>query len=109
MIENIKNLVFEGGGVKGVAYVGVLEALNNQGILQQIERVAGTSAGAITACLISLRLPAKTIANTVLTMDLGSFDDKENLLKKLHYYGLHPGDTFLKWIKKQITNADLNL
>jgi NTE family protein len=41
------NLVFEGGGVKGVAYGGVLEVLDQQGILDQIQNVAGTSAGAI--------------------------------------------------------------
>ena len=36
------NLVFEGGGVKGVAYGGVLEVLDQQGILNQIQNVAGT-------------------------------------------------------------------
>jgi NTE family protein len=51
-----RNLVFEGGGVKGIAYIGAIEALDKAGVLDQIERVAGTSAGAITALLMSFRL-----------------------------------------------------
>ena len=99
---NYKNLVFEGGGVKGVAYVGGLQVLEDQGVLQNIERVAGTSAGAITSCLVSLKYSPADITNTITNMDLGSFDDKEGLFKKMRDYGIHPGNTFLAWIKKQI-------
>ena len=45
------DLVFEGGGAKGIAYVGALQALVDQG--HTIGRVAGTSAGAITAALLA--------------------------------------------------------
>ena len=44
-----KNLVFQGGGVKGIAYGGALDVLDKKGILKNIIRVAGTSAGAINA------------------------------------------------------------
>lgn len=103
------NLVFEGGGVKGIAYAGALQVLDTRGILSQIERVAGTSAGAITACMVSLRYDPKYITKTIKSLDFGSFDDREGLLKKLHYYGLHPGDTFLTWIENQIESAKLGL
>ncbi len=50
-----ENLVFSGGGVKGIAYVGVLEALREQGVpLENIRRIAGTSAGSIIASLLSV-------------------------------------------------------
>ncbi|MEM9919324.1 MAG: patatin-like phospholipase family protein [Bacteroidota bacterium] len=105
MNKTIKNLVLEGGGVKGVAYAGALKVLEDQNIMASVERVAGTSAGAITACLVSLRYSADDISSTIKGMNLGSFDDKENIIKKIHYYGLHPGNTFLNWIKGQIANA----
>jgi NTE family protein len=58
-----KNLVFQGGGVKTFAYHGVLDVLERQGVLSQIQRVAGTSAGATLATLLSFRLSAaETIA-----------------------------------------------
>ena len=56
-----KNLIFEGGGVKGVAYVGALEALQERKILNNVKRVGGTSAGAINAVLIALGFTLKEI------------------------------------------------
>jgi predicted acylesterase/phospholipase RssA len=43
------DLVFEGGGVKGMIFPGALEELKADGILN--DRLLGTSAGAITATL----------------------------------------------------------
>lgn len=58
-----KNLAFQGGGTKTYAYHGALMALEEHGILDQIERVVGTSAGAMLAAVISFRLGvAETMA-----------------------------------------------
>lgn len=103
------NLVFEGGGVKGIAYAGALQVLESKGILSQIERVAGTSAGAITACLVSLRYDAAYITKTIKTLNFKSFEDKEWIWKKFWYYGFHPGDVFLSWLEKQIAAAPQGL
>lgn len=55
MKQLIKNLVFEGGGVKGLAYIGALEELANHGVsLDKIENVAGASVGSLTALLLAL-------------------------------------------------------
>jgi predicted acylesterase/phospholipase RssA len=48
--------VFEGGGAKGVAFVGALAFMKRHGL--RFRRVAGTSAGAITAALIASGYPA---------------------------------------------------
>lgn len=54
-IEQIENLVFQGGSVKGIAYLGAWEALLQLGLKpEQIKRVGGASAGSITALLIAL-------------------------------------------------------
>ena len=53
---HFSNLVFEGGGVKGIAYAGALEELENKGILQNIRRVGGTSTGAIRNCALCGKL-----------------------------------------------------
>ena len=47
-MSQFRNLVFEGGGVKGIAYAGAIGVLEERDILAGIQRVAGTSAGAIT-------------------------------------------------------------
>ena len=54
MAYHFRNLVFEGGGVKGIAYIGAMKVLKDEGILQNITRVGGTSAGAINAALFAL-------------------------------------------------------
>ena len=44
MIETPKkNLVFEGGGSKGLVYAGALQILEANGMLEGIVRVAGSS------------------------------------------------------------------
>lgn len=54
MTTQFRNLIFEGGGVKGIAYIGAMQILHNRGILPDIRRVGGTSAGAINALLFAL-------------------------------------------------------
>jgi len=70
-----RNLVFEGGGVKGVAYVGALATLEEKGILEQIQRVGGTSAGAINAVLLALDYSRREMLDVLLEMDFKSFLD----------------------------------
>ncbi|HEO1438273.1 TPA: Dot/Icm T4SS effector VpdB [Legionella pneumophila] len=52
-LSTAKNLVFRGGGSKGIAYVGALQSLSEQGVLENIENVAGSSAGAMTAAIVA--------------------------------------------------------
>ena len=60
-------LVLGGGGFKGVAHVGVLRALQLGGI--RVERVVGTSAGALAAAIVEL--PFKYRAAVVLRHVMG--------------------------------------
>ncbi|MGV2794479.1 phospholipase, partial [Clostridium perfringens] len=43
--------VFEGGGVKGIAFVGGIEVMESKGYVWK--RLAGTSAGSIVAALLA--------------------------------------------------------
>ncbi|HFK1739980.1 MULTISPECIES: patatin-like phospholipase family protein [Bacillus] len=103
-----KNLVFEGGGVKGIAYVGVLEALEaleGGNVLKDIKRVGGTSAGAIIALIVSLGYTAKETQQKLKEMNLESFmdggfgkiGDTVRLLSDKH--GFFKGDKFVEWLE----------
>lgn len=50
--ETLVHLVFEGGGAKGIAHIGALKALEEYPHIK-VDRVVGSSAGAIMAALIS--------------------------------------------------------
>jgi NTE family protein len=70
MDYHFRNLVFEGGGLKGLAYSGALEVLHGKGILQKIERAGGTSAGSIAAVLLGLNYSTAEIRTFYRQLDL---------------------------------------
>ena len=110
MAQTIENLVFKGGGVLGIAYAGALSILEQRNILNQIKKVAGTSAGAITATLVSLKYTAEQITTIVNQTDFKSFEDGGFILDALHTirdYGFYKGDAFLSWMKGHIQQAGL--
>ncbi len=53
--------VFSGGGIKGIALIGAYEEIEKRGY--QFDRVAGASAGAIIAALISAQYSSKDLSN----------------------------------------------
>ena len=97
-----RNLVFEGGGVKGAAYGGALEELEERGILNDITRVAGTSAGAITAVLLAVGYSPEELTDIITNTNFGDFADSSDewfidAERILTSYGFCKGDYFRKW------------
>ena len=74
-----KNLVFSGGGALGIAYLGVLDYLYKINLPSQILRVAGTSAGAITACLTSFNLPFNELKEMANSLDYSKVPGKDDI------------------------------
>ena len=103
----LKNLVFEGGGVKGIAYAGAIKVLDEHQLLAGIENVAGTSAGAITASFLSLGYSASEITEIINTLNFKNFEDGFDPLRVLTTYGLYKGDAFLNWMKEKIKAVGL--
>ena len=104
------DLVLEGGGVKGIGLVGAVLTLHQDGYA--FPRVAGTSAGAITAALVAaLQAAGKPLtllegyvnsvdyprfqAESWLQRELGRVGDAAQLL--LHM-GIHSGDYLVEWL-----------
>lgn len=111
-----KNLVLEGGGVRGLAYAGALSALEEKGVLAHIEKVAGSSAGSIAALMISVGYTAKEMDSIMFQLPVQEFNDgkygvvgKYNRIKS--DFGIYKGEYFEKWlqqlVKNKTGNADL--
>jgi NTE family protein len=103
----IKNLVFQGGGVKGIAYVGAMQVLQAQDLLRTLENVAGTSAGAITAALVAVGATSDEIHSIVGSTDFASFMDGRggfigDTVRLVKYYGIYKGDEFEQWFRQHI-------
>lgn len=74
--KQYKIAVFEGGGAKGLAYPGAMNALDELNILNGIDCFAGSSAGAITATLLALGLRGEKLEKAVNDIDMKSLLDR---------------------------------
>ena len=96
--------VFEGGGVKGIAFAGAIQAAEEAGV-EEWKNVAGTSAGAITAALLAVGYRAAEIRKALEDTEYARFADYGfggkyvgGTLNYLRSRGLVPGDYFREWL-----------
>ena len=92
--------VFEGGGVKGIAFAGAIAEVEQAGYT--FENIAGTSAGAIVAALVAVGYTAEEIKIELEKLNYNKFKDARGLSKLtniLFKYGIYNGDYFEKWIE----------
>ena len=110
------NLIFEGGGVKGIAYVGAMQVLEEKGILPNIQRVGGTSAGAINAVLMAAGYTNNETSKILKKINFNDFkDDSWGVLRDMKRlrkkYGWYKGNFFKEWIgdllKKKVGQSDV--
>lgn len=102
-MKNYKNLVLEGTGMTGLAYIGVLKILEEQNIIDNIENIIGTSSGAIMASLISIGYTSEQIYNLSKNLDWSNMVKKRNcFFQMFHFwnrYGLFKYDNIEKTLK----------
>jgi len=107
MPVQFRNLIFEGGGVKGIAYVGAMQVLQQRGVLKNIHRVGGTSAGAINALLFALGFDIPSQVQLLESTDFKKFmDDSFGVIRDIKrltkLFGWFKGDFFSRWVGKLI-------
>jgi NTE family protein len=88
------NLIFQGGGVRGVGFVGVLDAIENSPQLRgavEIVGVGGTSAGAIIAALYAAGYSANELKQELKANPLSSLVRRSNALSNVWHLWRHKG------------------
>ena len=109
----VKNLVFEGAGIRGLAYAGAVEVLEEEGQLESIERIGGTSAGAITALLLGSGYTADEMATIIAGTKFRKFNDGRfifigGFIRLFKRYGWYRGERFKRWLEKLIHDKGIN-
>jgi predicted acylesterase/phospholipase RssA len=101
--QNINTLVFGGGGLKGIMFLGVIEYMKKNGMLRNITRFAGTSIGSVVATMCALELnPSEVFKDKVLrfkydqAIDIGHLQDG---------FGLDTGNQFDQWLASFIPDG----
>jgi NTE family protein len=107
--------VFEGGGVKGIAFAGAIAAAERDAGVQEWVNLAGTSAGSIVAALLVAGYDATGIQNLLADAKYARFADTGpggvwvsglfNAVARLR--GAAPGRYFLEWMGEQLAASPL--
>lgn len=109
------DMVFAGGGAKGVAHLGALWAFDRLGI--KMKRLAGTSAGAINASLVAAGYPISEISDMLFDLDFMSFRDGfwdqhlprfAKIAAVSTSFGMYEGENFQKWLEQALVEKNAN-
>jgi NTE family protein len=112
----VKNLVFEGAGIRGVAYCGAIQEMETKRMMVNIEKVGGTSSGAIVAMMLSLGYTGKDIEAIISKTNFKKFNDGGFFfiggIKRVNkYFGWYKGKKVETWLGNIIAdktgNADI--
>lgn len=103
------NLAFEGGGAKGIAYVGAAEVLEQEGLYPaHIRRVSGTSSGSFLAAMLAVGCSATELSRLLFETDLASvmqdarFGMFSGVLNLVTMYGWNPGSRLLEFLGERL-------
>ena len=101
--QKYENLVFEGAGIRGLAYCGVIRELEKRNITDEIKNVGGTSAGAITALMFSIGYNSGEMYDIISETEFQKFNDGEYIFFGGFYrlnsnFGWYKGDEFTSWL-----------
>jgi NTE family protein len=110
----IADLVLEGGGVRGIALVGAVAALEEAGYA--FHRVAGTSSGALVGALVAAGLPSDRLHGFVADLDFSRFLDPtagkrvpipllNDLISEVAEHGLYRGDALHEFVAAELASA----
>ncbi len=99
--KKITNLVLSGGGVKGIIMLGALQALNNNGILENINAISRTSVGSLIGVAYAMGYTIDELYEFLSILDMSK-------MKSLHpsrlfsQFGLDDGKRFMLVIEKML-------
>ncbi len=103
----IKHLVFEGAGIRGIAYCGVVQEMESKKMMTAIEKVGGTSSGGVVALTIALGYSGKEIENIISQTNFKKLNDGKcffigGIIRVNKYYGWYRGKKIEQWLEKII-------
>lgn len=109
------NLVFEGGGVKGVGLIGALAVLEERGF--RVRHVAGASAGAIVAVLLAAGYSAGELLTVAQTMGFKDLRDRDWVdripilgapISIFKDHGIYEGDRLVEWMRSLLAERGIH-
>lgn len=101
-MHDIHNFIFNGGGFRGIAFVGALTYLEEQGItIKNIKSLAGTSVGSIVSLLYICNYTSKELYDEICSFSLRDLTSI-SILRLLQQYGLDDGEKVMQWLRNLV-------
>ncbi|QBQ04207.1 patatin-like phospholipase family protein [Sporosarcina pasteurii] len=106
--------VFEGGGARGIAFIGAIQAMEEENV--KWERLAGTSAGALIAALLASGYKSHEIMERVSKIEFSKFRGKTilnripvfgALLELMINLGIYKNDYLESWVDSLLSEKGI--
>lgn len=104
----IKYLAISGGGILGIKYIGVLKAIEDNGIIDTVEELCGSSVGGILTLLINIGYKADEMVDIAYNTN---FDEYQSMTLENVFngrYGLDNGDKLMDFISNLLIKKNIN-
>lgn len=98
------NIAFSGGGIRGLAFAGVIQALEERNLRKEVQAIIGTSSGAMIASLFSIGCSSQEIQELMKTTNFENFKDGNwsifgDAYRFYSEFGIYKGDYAETWIE----------
>ncbi|MEH7014210.1 patatin-like phospholipase family protein [Neobacillus niacini] len=106
--------VFEGGGTRGIAFVGAIEAMEEEKV--EWQRLAGTSAGAVIAALLASGYKSYEIRKHLSELDFSKLRGRTimnripiigSLLELMFNLGIYKNDYLESWVDSLLSKKGI--
>lgn len=102
-IDRTTTLILKGGGIKGLAFTGALQQLEDAGFT--FKTYVGTSAGAVATVLLAAGHSGRSLNELLEATDFAAFQDAGPLKRLVNFAfrgGLYPGDLLRNWVVSNV-------
>ena len=96
--------IFQGGGVKAIAHLGAIKALEERGF--RCVKAAGSSAGAIVASLLIVGYNADELKEIIMNLDITKMKERDNIIKVVKGLGLYSSSPLEEYLNSLYKNKD---
>jgi len=97
-----RRLLFSGGGVRVVSYLGALQVFQEKKLLDHVREFCGVSAGGLVALLLALGYSFRVIERFCFEFDFSTMHsfELETMLESFEQFGINSGDSIKTLIRK---------
>ena len=109
MLYFIKRLLLSGGGIRGVAYAGLIQELQAQKKMEGIREFCGVSAGAFMSFLLAIGYSIETIYKLCIEFDFTILPslEPENFLLFFEEFGVDDGERLDRLLRSLLKHKGL--